>query len=145
MSASLYHDCYTPYEGYPNTEYIDGDKRFGDIGVNETLYCLDKDFKLTDLVVTKPFHVSRGHCYISVGKGKNIDFGSCSCRNVTDARNKSVVHYNGCIIGTNEDSVLKVRHRIFKEDTDRLKKILDDLEKKFNEFWTGHRRDNPSN
>jgi len=110
MSSSLFYDCYAPYESYPYTEYLKGDKTFGEVGIHDVLYCLNEYNELTELEVTNPFHVTKGRCYITIkGKGKNIDFGSCNCANVLEARDKSIVHYNGCIIGTEKDSVIGVK------------------------------------
>ena len=33
MSSSLFYDCYASYDTYPDTEYIEGDKKFGEIGI----------------------------------------------------------------------------------------------------------------
>lgn len=110
MSSSLFYDCYAPYESYPRTEYVEGDKTFGEVGIHGVLYCLDKDNELTELEVKNPFHITKGRCYITIkGKGKNIDFGTSNCVNVLEARDKSIVHYAGCIIGTEKDSVIEMK------------------------------------
>lgn len=107
MSSSLFYDCYAPYETYPRTEYVEGDKKFGEIGIGGILYCLDRYDTLSELEVTNPFHVAKGRCYITIkGRGKNIDFGSHNCANVLEARDKSIVLYEGGIIGTNKESVI---------------------------------------
>ena len=57
--------------------------------------------------MTKPVHVAKGRCYISIkGRDKNIDFGSQYCSNVLEARDNSIVFYGGGIIGTNKESVI---------------------------------------
>ena len=77
MSSSLFYDCYASYETYPDTEYVEGDKKFGEVGIGGVLYCLDRYDTLSELKVTNPFHVAKGRCYITIkGRGKNIDFGS---------------------------------------------------------------------
>ena len=107
MSSSLFYDCYAPYETYPRTEYVEGDKKFGEIGIGGILYCLDRYDTLSELEVTNPFHVAKGRCYISIkGRDKNIDFGSQYCSNVLEARDNSIVFYGGGIIGTNKESVI---------------------------------------
>ena len=107
MSSSLFYDCYAPYETYPRTEYVEGDKKFGEIGIGGILYCLDRYDTLSELEVTNPFHVAKGRCYITIkGRGKNIDFGGHNCANVLEARDKSIVFYEGGIIGTNKESVI---------------------------------------
>ncbi len=119
MSSSLFYDCYAPYETYtrPRTEYVEGDKKFGEIGIGGILYCLDRYDTLSELEVTNPFHVAKGRCYITIkGRGKNIDFGGQYCVNVLEARDKSIVFYDGGIIGTNKESVIaKAVNAITKE------------------------------
>lgn len=117
MSSSLFYDCYAPYETYPRTEYVEGDKKFGEIGIGGILYYLDRYDTLSELEVTNPFHVAKGRCYITIkGRGKNIDFGSQYCANVLEARDKSIVLYGGGIIGTNKESVIaKAVNAITKE------------------------------
>ena len=117
MSSSLFYDCYAPYETYPRTEYVEGDKKFGEIGIGGILYYLDRYDTLSELEVTNPFHVAKGRCYITIkGRGKNIDFGSQYCANVLEARDKSIVLYGGGIIGTNKESVIsKAVNSITKE------------------------------
>ena len=117
MSSSLFYDCYAPYETYPRTEYVEGDKKFGEIGIGGILYYLDRYDTLSELEVTNPFHVAKGRCYITIkGRGKNIDFGSQYCSNVLEARDKSIVFYDGGIIGTNKESVIsKAVNAITKE------------------------------
>ena len=48
MSSSLFYDCYAPYESYPYTEYLNGDKTFGDVGIHDVLYCLNEYNELTE-------------------------------------------------------------------------------------------------
>lgn len=38
MSSSLFYDCYASYETYPDTEYVEGDKKFGEVGIGGVLY-----------------------------------------------------------------------------------------------------------
>ena len=45
MSSSLFYDCYAPYESYPSTIHVDGDKSFGEIQNNDSLYILVCDCK----------------------------------------------------------------------------------------------------
>ena len=37
MSSILFYDCYAPYPVYAKTEYIDGDRKFGDLKKNDPL------------------------------------------------------------------------------------------------------------
>lgn len=41
MSSSLFYDCYAPYETYPSTEYVEGDKKFGEIGKSYFTFKID--------------------------------------------------------------------------------------------------------
>ena len=122
MSSSLFYDCYAPYETYPKTEYVEGDKKFGEIEIGGVLYCLDRYDSLTELEVTNPFHVTKGHCYITIkGRGKNIDFGSHNCVNVLEARDKSIVFYDGGIIGTNKKSVIEKQCNILTREIEHVR------------------------
>lgn len=129
MSSSLFHDCYAPYDCYPYTEYIEGDKTFGEVGIGGILYCLHKDNEMTELEVKNPFHVTRGRCYITVnGRGNNIDFGPNNCANVLGARHNSIIYHNVCIIGTERDTVINVRCKQIEEQ-------ISEAEKKYKQ-WT---------
>ena len=129
MSSSLFYDCYTPYETYPDTEYVEGDKKFGEIGIGGILYCLDRYDTLSELEVMKPFHVAKGRCYITIkGRGKNIDFGSHNCGNVLQARDKSIVFYDGGIIGTNKESVITKRCNILTREIGQTRMKCKSLE-----------------
>jgi hypothetical protein len=131
MSSSLFYDCYAPYETYPDTEYVEGDKKFGEIGIGGILYCLDGYDTLSELEVTNPFHVAKGRCYITIkGRGKNIDFGSQCCVNVLEARDKSIVFYDGSIIGTNKESVIAKRHNIITKEIEQTRMKCESLEKR---------------
>ena len=135
MSSSLFYDCYAPHETYPNTEYVEGDKKFGEIGIGGILYCLDGHDTLSELEVTNPFHVAKGNCYITIkGRGKNIDFGSHNCANVLEARNKSIVFYNGYIIGTNKESVIAKRCNILTREIGQARMKCKSLEKRLNKI-----------
>lgn len=122
MSSSLFYDCYAPYETYPKTEYVEDDKKFGEIGIGGILYCLDRYDTLSELEVINPFHVTKGHCYITIkGRGKNIDFGSQNCVNVLEARNKSIVFYEDGIIGTNKESVIAKQCNILTREIEYMR------------------------
>lgn len=110
MSSSLY-DSYD-YEYYPSTEYSEGDKSFGELEKGDTLYMLEKQtdgYKWSKLIVTKGWHESKGHCYLSCkrnGKRFIINFGSASCANVSvDAKRNSIVWDDEGLIGTNKNSM----------------------------------------
>ena len=130
MSSSLFYDCYAPYETYTDTEYVEGDKKFGEIGVGGILYCLDEYDTLSELEVTNPFHVAKGRCYITIkGRGKNIDFGSHNCVNVLQARDKSIVFCGGSIIGTNKKSVIARRCNTITKEIEYARMKCGSLEK----------------
>lgn len=135
MSSSLLYDCYARYETYPKTEYVDGDKKFGEVGVGGILYCLDRYDTLSELEVTNPFHVAKGHCYITIkGRGKNIDFGAHNCANVLEARDKSIVFYNDCIIGTNKESVINTKCNIIENKIAEAKTMCEFLERQLKDI-----------
>ena len=135
MSSSLFYDCYAPYETYPRTEYVEGDKKFGEIGIGGILYYLDKYDTLSELEVTNPFHVAKGRCYITIkGKGKNIDFGSHNCANVLEARDKSIVFYEGGIIGTNKESVISKAANAITNEIGQARMKCKSLEKRLHKI-----------
>lgn len=135
MSSSLFYDCYAPYETYPDTEYVEGDKKFGEIGIGGILYCLDRYDTLSELEVTNPFHVAKGCCYISIkGRGKNIDFGSHNCANVLEARDKSIVFYEGGIIGTNKESVISKAANAITNEIGQARMKCKSLEKRLHKI-----------
>ena len=135
MSSSLFYDCYAPYETYPRTEYVEGDKKFGEIGIGGILYRLNGDDTLSELEVTNPLHVAKGRCYITIkGRGKNIDFGGHNCANVLEARDKSIVFYEGGIIGTNKESVIAKRCNILTREIGHTRMKCESLEKRLNKL-----------
>lgn len=141
MSSSLFYDCYAPYETYPKTEYVEGDKKFGEIGIGGILYCLDRHDTLSELEVTNPFHVAKGRCYITIkGRGKNIDFGTQNCVNVLEARNKSIVFYNGYIIGTNKESVIKKQCTLLEKEITEMKMKCKIMQKRLNKIVQHYHR-----
>jgi hypothetical protein len=111
MSSSLFYDCYAPCEdyNYPETKYVDGDKKFEEIKKDDILYFL-KGNNMLQIKVKIQWHIAKGYCYITLidHKIKNINFGSCRNANALDSKFKSVVYYNGYIIGTNKDTVIKM-------------------------------------
>lgn len=126
MSASLFYDCYAPYETYPKTEYCIKDKTFGECKEGDTLFLLnrakDGQYEFQELIITKPLHQARGRFYIStiVNKKKMaIDFGPYSCGNVLDGKNNSIIFYKG-IIGTNKQSILDTKTNIIKKELSDL-------------------------
>lgn len=135
MSASLFDCCGYNYEPYLKTEYICGDKRFEDINVGDVLYYLDEFDTLTELVVTKPFHMAKGHCYITVkGKCKNINFGSSNTGNVFYAKHDSIAFYNNGIIGTNKESVIAKQCNIITKNIVETRKTYEYLKKKLSKI-----------
>ena len=135
MSSSLFYDCYAPYETYPRTEYVEGDKKFGEIGIGGILYYLDKYDTLSELEVTNPFHVAKGRWYITIkGRGKNIDFGSHNCANVLEARDKSIVFYEGGIIGTNKESVISKAANAITNEIGQARMKCKSLEKRLHKI-----------
>ena len=142
MSLNLFYDCYEPHGTYPKTEYVEGDKKFGEIGIGDTLYLLGIHDTLIELEVTNPFHIAKGNCYITTkGKGMNINFGTQHCANVLEAKNKSIVFYNNGIIGTNKESVMKRQCTFLEKELEKyyngiaeLKIRCEILEKRLNKL-----------
>ena len=127
MSSSLF-DSYTDYESYPTTEYVEGDKSFGELKSGNIIYGLEylpsKDgYKWNELEVNNEWHEAKGHCYLGYTDGKtkkNINFGPSNCANVFHyAKSHSIIWYKNMIIGTNKKSVYE--------------KLFENLNKKFEE------------
>ena len=138
MSSSLFYDCYVPYESYPNTIHIDGDKSFGELRNNDILYilvCDCKGYRFDELKVIKSWHSLRGNQYISCLRGKkkfNINFGPANCWNCGhNSKENSIILYNGYIIGTNKESLYKYKRKKLQEEFELANKqynsILDKL------------------
>lgn len=129
MSSSLFADCYIPYETYPETVNVDGDKKFGDLKNGDTLYLLCRngiDYSLKELVLVKPWHQHNGNYYITCLDGKKkvaINFGTTCSWNVKHiSKQSSIVTFGGDLIGTNKDSVIEhKRHILLQEAKYRLK------------------------
>ena len=51
MSSSLFYDCYAPYESYPPTIHVDGDKKFGELRNNDILYILIYDYMIFPKII----------------------------------------------------------------------------------------------
>ena len=123
MSSSLFYDCYAPYESYPSTIHVDGDKSFGEIQNNDNLYILiydHKGYRFDELKVINSWHSSRGNQYISCLRGKkkfNINFGPANCWNCGhNSKENSIILYNGYIIGTNKESIYNYECKKLQEE-----------------------------
>ena len=134
MSSSLFCDCYTPYEVYPSTIHVDGDKSFGELQNNDSLYilvCEHKGYKFDELKVIKSWYSSHGNKYISCLRGKkkfNINFGPTNCWNCGhESKDNSIILYNGSIIGTNKESLYKYKRKKLQEEYELAKKQYDSI------------------
>ena len=126
MSSSLFDNCWYDYEPYPETDYIEGAKNFGELKEGDILYCLNKNYEVEELVITKPWHEAKGHCYISCGK-KAINFGPSNCGNVScDAKRNSVCYHDIGTLGTSRSVVLEKAKECLME---RESSIMRDIEK----------------
>ena len=132
MSSSLY-DSYD-YEYYPTTEYSKGDKSFGELEKGDTLYMLEKQadgYKWSELIVTKGWHETNGHCYVSCTKGRKrviINFGSVRCANVSvDAKRNSIVWHKEGLIGTNKESMYRTKKEVFVQELKRRKARYEEM------------------
>lgn len=138
MSSSLFYDCYAPYESYPSTIHVDGDKSFGELRNNDILYILiydHKGYRFDELKVIKSWHSSHGNQYISCLRGKkkfNINFGPANCWNGDyNSKENSIILYNGYIIGINKESIYNYECKKLQEEFElankRCNSILDKL------------------
>lgn len=138
MSSSLFYDCYAPYESYPTTIHVDGDKSFGELQNNDSLYILVYDckgYRFDELKVINSWHSSRGNKYISCLRGKkkfNINFGPANCWNCGhNSKENSIILYNSYIIGTNKESIYNYECKKLQEEFELANKqcnsILDKL------------------
>ena len=154
MSSSLFYDCYAPYESYPSTFKNDGDKTFGELKEGDVLYLLhysmDKGeeeytYKIVPLTVTKPWHESKGHCYITCVEDKNkkhyINFGPSNCWNVyEESKNSSIVCYKterswrSEYVGTNKDNVIKCERQWYESEIEKLNRQIADKQKKIDKL-----------
>lgn len=132
MSSSLY-DSYD-YEYYPTTEYSKGDKSFGELEKGDTLYMLEKQtdgYKWSELIVTKGWHETNGHCYVSCTKGRKrfiINFGSTRCANVSvDAKRNSIVWHSQGLIGTNKETIYLSKKGVFAQELERRKAKYEEM------------------
>jgi len=136
MSSSLFSDFYTSYEIYPKTEYVEGDKKFGDLKVGDKLYLIDV-LSLTTLIVTKELHKHNGKTYLScITEGnrkekKNLCFGPNDSANVLMSGNQSILYYGDeARIGTNLESVKKIYSNYLMEKIEKTNSKLAFLTKK---------------
>ena len=132
MSASLFYDCYADYESYPKTKYINGDLKFEDLKAGDILYCYGLvktkgkySMAFKELLITKPWHKWRGHCYITCKRGKkdfySINFGPTDVWNVLEESPKSsVVWYEDTLIGTNKESIYTIKKEEYLKEIQNL-------------------------
>lgn len=129
MSSSLFDTWGSSYEPYPNTDYVEGDKNFGELKKGDILYALSEDldgnYQWEELIITNPWHDAKGHCYISCkrnGKRYRINFGDCNCANVSVyGPDNSIVYYDDMVIGTNKISIYNAKYKIMTEKLERYK------------------------
>lgn len=140
LSSSLFDNWGSSYEPYPDTEYVKGDKKFGELKKGDILYALSEDldgnYQWEELIITNPWHNAKGHCYISCkrnGKRYYINFGSWNCANVSVyGPGTSIVYYDDMVIGTNKISIYNAKHKIITEKLDRCKKQCKELSDELN-------------
>ncbi len=126
MSSSLFDNCWYDYEPYPETHYVEGAKKFGELKEGDILYCLKNDCEVEELVVSNPWHETKGHCYISCGK-KAINFGPSNCGNVScDAKRNSVCYHDIGTLGTSRSVVLEKKKKLLMN---RVSSIMRDIER----------------
>lgn len=58
MSSSLFDNWGSSYESYPDTDYVKGDKKFGELKKGNILYVLSEDldgnYQWEELIITNP-------------------------------------------------------------------------------------------
>ena len=136
MSSSLFYDCYATYDYnnyYSPTKYVDGDKRFVDIKDGDILYFLKRN-NILEIKVSRSWHMARGCYYISLNsnKIKAINFGTCHSGNTLESKNKSIVYYDGYIIGTNKDSVINMAINDINDSINDIDKEISNLNSRKN-------------
>ena len=139
MSSSLFYDCYATYDynNYSRTKYVDGDKRFVDIKEGDILYFLKRNDMFNDILdikVSRPWHMARGCYYISLNgnKIKAINFGTCHSGNTLESKNKSIVYYDGYIIGTVKDSVINMAINDMNDSINDIDKEISNFNRRKN-------------
>lgn len=134
MSASIFDSGYSMY---PETKYIDGDKKFGELVKGDFIYnyCPYTN-KLSKFVVRKGLHHREGYLVISVKSGNDarksiyVDFGECGCQSVERAKDRSILFdYSGNVTyGTNPKSLIKEQMSVVRGKIKEQQEMLDDLE-----------------
>lgn len=140
LSSSLFDNWGSSYEPYPNTDYVEGDKKFGELKKGDILCALSEDldgnYQLEELIITNPWYNAKGHCYISCkrnGKRYYINFGPWNCANVSVyGPGTSIIYYDDMVIGTNKISIYNAKYKIIAEKLDRCKKQCKELSDELN-------------
>ena len=75
-----------------------------------------------------------GCYYISLNsnKIKAINFGTCHSGNTLESKNKSIVYYDGYIIGTNKDSVINMAINDINNSINDIDKEISNLNSRKN-------------
>lgn len=125
MSSTIFDSYADSYVPTPKTEYVDGDKKFIDLKVGDTLYAFSGTKHYT-LTVTRSWHKHNGRFYVSCknnenNKSQSLWFWS---HDLNGHKASIMYFYSDCslIIGTNIMSVYQKCH-------DRLTEKLVQLEK----------------
>lgn len=127
-------DHWDNYEPYPTTSHVEGDKTFGEIEKDDTLYCLTEDNKMVEVKVKAPLHIYKHHWVITYSN-KSINFGTEFCANVEAAQDNSIADFRRyddylifgsrfAVVGTSRESVIKFRQRYYE---DKIVKLEDKL------------------
>ena len=105
MSSSLFYDCYATYEydKSATTDFVEGEKTFGELEEGDIIYSLDK-YQLKKHTVVKPWHGAHGKYYITLDKKVTICFGYLG--NAVGKKKNSIAVYNYTIFGTNPKCVI---------------------------------------
>jgi hypothetical protein len=119
------------YESYPQTKYVDGNKKFGELAEGDKVYILDLFTKdVNAYKVKKPICVHDGHLVLFLCGHKHIDFGPDNVQNVRDAVNMSI-----CFIGTfntagtDANTLFDLEIANHERKVDALNKIIEQFKK----------------
>lgn len=119
------------YESYPQTKYVDGNKKFGELVEGDEVYILDSFTKeVNKYIVRKPMCVYGGKFILFLRGYKRIDFGPYNVQNVQDAINMSVCFISPFYtFGTDANTLFDLEIANHERKVDALNKIIEQFKK----------------
>ena len=123
MSSSLFYDCYATYEydKSATTDFVEGEKTFGELEEGDIIYSLDK-YQLKKHTVVKPWHGAHGKYYITLDKKVTICFGYLG--NAVGKKKNSIAVYNYTIFGTNPKCVIDKKINMLSDNISENEKTI---------------------